>query len=74
MRRRESSRTDALVARIAEIAEHEITGGKRGLRLRERFARSRAGQRQPDRKEGAPGAAGPNRGSEAADAGGPRPR
>jgi hypothetical protein len=74
MRRRASSRTDPLVERIAEIAEHDSTGSKPGLRLRERFARSRATQRQPDPHEGAPPAAGPNRGSEATDGAGPRPR
>jgi hypothetical protein len=74
MRRRASRRTDPLVERIAEIAEHDSTGNKPGLRLRERFARSRARPRQPNLHEGAPVAAWPNRGSEAADAAGPRPR
>jgi len=75
MRRRASSRTDPLVERIAEIAEHDSTGSKPGLRLRERFARSRETQRQPDPHEGAPASPpGLSRVSEAADGAGGRRR
>jgi hypothetical protein len=74
MRRRASPRTDPLVERIAEIAEHDSTGSKPGLRLRERFARSRARQRQLDPREGGPSAAETTRGSDADDVSGSRPR